>query len=160
MTRNFLSGLLLADIPYAQLLVSACGDKLGAIGAPREGLNNVVVLEGELGLASFDIPELHGVVTRGTGKNALGSGVEEDVTDFPEGALAAYCASKWTSLPHVPTQSRYGRNIGRLLAITLQSKVLWDLPNEDLRFVSLVLSIVGSRVAPCRRLRRTRSVGR
>jgi hypothetical protein len=87
-TGNLLSGLLLTNIPYTQLLVTASGDQLGAIGAPGERLNDVVVLERELGLAGFDIPKLHGVVTRGTGKNALGSGVEQDVADFPVGALA------------------------------------------------------------------------
>jgi hypothetical protein len=157
---NFLSWLLLANIPHAQLLVSAGGDKLGAIGAPGEGLDDIVVLESELGLASFNVPELHRVVTRGTGENALGSGVEQDVADFPAGALAACCAGNQTSLPHMPAQSCYGRDVGGLLAITLQSEVLWDLPNEDLRFVSLVLGIVCSRAAPCRRLRRTRSTGR
>jgi hypothetical protein len=33
-TRNFLGGLLLSHIPYAQLLVAARGDEEGSVGAP------------------------------------------------------------------------------------------------------------------------------
>jgi hypothetical protein len=39
-------------------------------------LHDIVVLEGELGLTSLDVPKLHGVIAGGTGKNALGGGVE------------------------------------------------------------------------------------
>ena len=41
------------------------------------------MLERKLGLAGLDVPELHGVVTGGTGKNDLGSGVEQDMAYFP-----------------------------------------------------------------------------
>lgn len=81
---NLLGRLLLANIPYAQLLVSAGCNELGTVGAPGQRLHNVVVLKGELSLAGFDVPEFDGVVTRRTGEDAFGGGVEEDVTDFPE----------------------------------------------------------------------------
>jgi hypothetical protein len=42
----------------------------------------------------------------------------------------------------MPAEPGYGRNVGRLFAITLKGKVLWDLPDEDLRTVSLRLAIV------------------
>ena len=89
-TGNLLSRLLLTNIPNAQLLVSACCNQLRAIGAPGQRLHNVVVLEGQLGLASFDVPELHRVVAGGTGKDALGRGVEQNVSDFPVHVLAGF----------------------------------------------------------------------
>lgn len=37
----------------------------------------------------------------------------------------------------MPAESGDRRDVGRLLAITLEGEVLWHLPNEDLRTVSL-----------------------
>jgi hypothetical protein len=34
--------------------------------------------------------------------------------------------------PHVAAQLCLGRDIGGLISIRVQSKVLWDLPDEDL----------------------------
>lgn len=69
--RRFLS-----HIPNAELLVSARGDELGAISAPRKRLHNILVLEGQLRLAGFDIPQLHGVVSGGRGEDMVGGRVE------------------------------------------------------------------------------------
>lgn len=100
------------------------------------------MLEGELGLAGFDIPQLDGVVTRGTGKDVLGSRVEQYMANFPDRVLAGGYFDSGGHIPHMPTQPSYGRDVGRLLAIALQSEVLRDLPDEDLRIVSLQVGAV------------------
>lgn len=46
-------------------------------------MHNVVVLKSKLGLTSLDIPELYSVVARGTGKDAFGSRIEQNVSNFP-----------------------------------------------------------------------------
>jgi hypothetical protein len=61
-SRYFLRRLLLSHIPYAQFLVSARGDQVCAVGAPRQRLDNVIVLEGQLCGAGLDIPKLHSIV--------------------------------------------------------------------------------------------------
>lgn len=63
-------------------------------------------------------------------------------------------------LPHMPAEPGYRRNVCRLLAIALKREVFWNLPDEDLRTVSLQLAIVYDVDAPCHRPRQTRSGGR
>lgn len=90
MSGNLLCRPFLTHIPHAQLLVSAGGDEERSVGAPGKRLDNVVVPERELGRASLDIPELDGKVTRRTGEDVLGRGVEEDVADFPKQGVRAW----------------------------------------------------------------------
>lgn len=81
-TLVFVDCGLLAHIPHAQLLVARGGDKHGAVGAPRQRLHNVGVLDGDGGLAGLDIPELDRQVAGGRGENVFGGGVEEDMADL------------------------------------------------------------------------------
>jgi hypothetical protein len=83
MTRTFVGGPLLARIPDAQLLITTGGYKSAAIGAPRQRLDDIAMLELQWGLASLDIPKFDRVVTRGGGKNAFSRRVEKDVSNFP-----------------------------------------------------------------------------
>ena len=91
MARHLLGGSFLAYIPHAQLLVSAGGNEQRSVGAPRQRLNNVVVLEAELRRACLDIPDLYRVVAGCASKYVLGGGVEEDMADFPARGLGNGC---------------------------------------------------------------------
>lgn len=106
------------------------------------------MFEGELGLTSLDVPQFDSVVTGGTGKDTLGSGVEQDMANFPERVLAGFNMDSGVHVPHVPAQPSYGRNVSRLLAVALQGEVLWDLPDKDLRIVSLLRGAVKGAVGP------------
>jgi hypothetical protein len=86
---DFLRSLFLSHIPHAQLLVSAGCDQVCPVGAPRQRLHNVVVLERQLRGARLDIPQLHRVVAGRRGEDVLGSRVKQDVADFPAGQLEA-----------------------------------------------------------------------
>jgi hypothetical protein len=86
---DFLSGLLLPDIPYAQLLVSARRDQHGSIVAPRQRLDDVVMFEVQFCGTAFDVPDLDSVVARRASQYVLRGGVEEDVPNFPTLYLAS-----------------------------------------------------------------------
>jgi len=87
-TGVLVDGRLLAHIPHAQLLVSGCSDQHITACAPRQTLNDIGVLEGQVGLASANIPQLDGEVAGGGGENVFGGGVEEDMSDLPARAVS------------------------------------------------------------------------
>lgn len=80
------------------------------------------MLEGKAGAVVGDVPELDGVVARGTREDVLGSGIEQDMAD----------------LSGVTGQLVQGSHVDRLFGVLVKGKVLGDTPEED-------LAIVGSR---------------
>lgn len=46
------------------------------------------MLEGQRGLAGFDVPELNGVIAGGGGEDVFGGGVEENLSDFPTAGIS------------------------------------------------------------------------
>jgi hypothetical protein len=129
----------LTDIPESQLLVARCGDKHVAVGAPRQGLDHVVVLEGKLRLSIFKVPELDGVIARRGGKDVLSSRVEQDVADLPTwGQLCSWHKSPTPhqSLPSVSAQLSHRRNILRLFRIAAHGEVVRDPPQAHLSIVT------------------------
>lgn len=82
MAGSYVRGLLLTNIPYAQLLVSGGGHQEVAASIPGKGLHNVVVLQLQWCLSGTNVPELDGKVARGGGENILSRGVEKDLADL------------------------------------------------------------------------------
>lgn len=81
-TRSNVRGLLLTNIPYAQLLVSGGGHQEVTASVPGKGLHDIVVLQLQWCLSGANIPELDGKVARGGGENVLGRGVKKDLADL------------------------------------------------------------------------------
>lgn len=81
-TLVLVDGLLLADIPDADLLVARRGDEEVAAGVPAQALDNVRVAQRQGSLAGGDVPELDCEVARGRSQDVFGGGVEEDVADL------------------------------------------------------------------------------
>lgn len=84
-------------------------------------------------LASLDVPELDGEVARSRGKDILGGGVEEDLSDLsvPELARGWYGIRGAESLPRMARELRGGAHVGHLLGVDVEGEVLRDLPDED-----------------------------
>lgn len=142
---SYVRGLLLTNIPYAQLLVSGGGHQEVAAGVPGKRLHDVVVLQLQWCLSGANVPELDGKVARSGGEDVLGRGVEKDLTDLSM-RLSDYFAQTCAVLPHlggflrffvprVSCQLAHGRNICWLLSIGEEGKILGDLPYKDLAIV-------------------------
>lgn len=102
-------------------------------------MNHVVVLESQLRLAIFQIPELDGVVARGGGKNVLCSRVEQDVADLPAWSQLCSSYSAFTRLlflPSVSAELSHRRNILRLFCVGAQGEVVRDPPQAHLSIVT------------------------
>ena len=61
--RAHVRGLLLPHVPHAQLLVARCRDHERAVGAPRQRLHDVIVLERQARTACLGVPDLDGEVS-------------------------------------------------------------------------------------------------
>lgn len=81
-TRSYVGGLLLTNVPYAQLLVAGGGHQEVSTGVPRKGLHDVVVLQLEWCLSRANVPELDGIVARGGGEDVFSRGIEKDLADL------------------------------------------------------------------------------
>jgi hypothetical protein len=119
MSRHLLRRLLLSHVPYTQLLVSARGDQVCAVCAPRERLYDIVVFERELRSTGFDVPELDRVVAGCRGEDVLGGRVEQDVSDFA----------------HVPAQLCLWGDVRRFFSIGVQREAFGHLPYKHLAIV-------------------------
>ena len=110
---------LLTHIPDSQLLIARSGDHQVSVSAPGEGLDDILVLQCEVGLAAFHIPDLDGVVARRGRKDVLGCRVEEDLSDLPgvTSELADWGHSGW------------------VFGGAVKAEAFWNLPNEDLAVV-------------------------
>lgn len=82
--------LLLTYVPHAQLLVPRGRDQQVASGIPRQGLDDIIVPQGQGRLASGDIPELDGEIAGRGGENVLGGRVEDDLADLPVSLCQMY----------------------------------------------------------------------
>lgn len=80
---SFMRRALLTHIPNPELLVSRSGDQERSVGAPGLRLHDVAEVEGVFGGTGFDIPDLHGEVTGGSGEDVLRSGIEKNMSDLP-----------------------------------------------------------------------------
>lgn len=117
------------------------------------------MLEGQFRLAMLDVPELDQVVAGGAGKDVLGRGVPNDVSDFSERASVRLRQSYRGQLPGVSGQPGCGSDILRLLSVGVEGEILRHLPEEDLPTNQYPGTLVseGGPVIPCRRRNRTRS---
>jgi hypothetical protein len=81
-TGSLVNGLLLSNIPHSNLLISRGGGEHATASVPCQTLDDIVVLESKGRLASADVPELDGEVTRGGGEDVFGRGVEENLSNL------------------------------------------------------------------------------
>lgn len=117
--RNLMCRPLLSDIPDPQLLITGGCHHHRSIGAPRQALHDVGVLEGQVGVSSSDIPELDSIVAGGGSEDVLRGGIEQDLSN----------------LACVPGELADRGDILWLLGVGVQREALWDLPYEDLPIV-------------------------
>ncbi|KAI6772375.1 hypothetical protein HG530_003333 [Fusarium avenaceum] len=87
-TGSLVNGLLLSDIPHSNLLISRGGGEHATASVPCQTLDDIVVLESKGRLASADVPELDGEVTRGGGEDVFGRGVEENLSNLSDRGIS------------------------------------------------------------------------
>lgn len=92
------------------------------------------MFEREWRLAGCDIPDLDCKVAGRGGKDILGRGVEQDLSDLSAlGVSNSTCQNRrGRNLPRVTAKLAHGGHIRRLLGVGVESKVVGDLPDKDL----------------------------
>ncbi len=119
MSRAFMSGPLLTNIPYPELLVPRCCGQHGSIGIPRQALHNIGVFERVYSRPGANVPKLDGEISGGRGEDVFGGRVEENLADFSRMAC----------------QLGKGGNVGGLFGIGEQTESLGNLPQHDFGIV-------------------------